>query len=84
MEKCQMRWSPRPQSNGGLIASPSFLGFAHHISSNNVLIKLTDEAEMKITDFAVWKPASETKSFSITGDGVKGTHFWLPSCSDKC
>jgi serine/threonine protein kinase len=50
-------------------------GFAHRdISSNNVLIKLTGvEAVMKISDFGVCKPASETKSFSMSGDGVKGT-----------
>ncbi len=44
----------------------------------NVFIKLTDEAEMKNTDFAVCKPP-ETKSFSITGDGVKGTIPFLAS-----
>ncbi|EFX80730.1 hypothetical protein DAPPUDRAFT_318376 [Daphnia pulex] len=46
-------------------------GFAHrNISSNNVLIKLTgDEAVMKISDFGVCKPASETKSFSMSDDG---------------
>ncbi len=47
--------------------------FAHrNISSNSVLIKLTGvEAVMKISDLC--KPASETKSFSMSGDGVKGT-----------
>jgi serine/threonine protein kinase len=58
--------------------------FAHRdISPNNVLIKLiNDEAVMKISDFGVCKPASETGSFSMSDDGCnshscKGTWFYI-------